>query len=251
MAGAKLQELGNLRHFVRVGNANGKSTVDMDGNADCGNEAKNVWATATPERWVIQTRPSAMLDPNSWVEPSGVGRAGRPSGALERLTREGELLTTWPAAPFESSPTDCFKLDDRYWIAQPEWTRFLRTRRSPVFQPFLFPTAIHLVSTRSSGGAGFRPSIHSGDDRLFTPAPPQLPRRAHVVAFTGPTHAGKSTTAYGHARRHGWRLVADDTLSFSSSSDSPGGNIQLHPLKNEIRLRPPSADYFTVGQSVA
>jgi hypothetical protein len=37
----KLHELGNLRHFVRVGQANGKSTLDMDGNADCGHEAKN------------------------------------------------------------------------------------------------------------------------------------------------------------------------------------------------------------------
>jgi hypothetical protein len=37
----KLHELGNLRDFVRVGNANGKSTVDMDGSAACGNEAKN------------------------------------------------------------------------------------------------------------------------------------------------------------------------------------------------------------------
>jgi hypothetical protein len=37
----KLQELGNLRHFVRVGQANGKSTNDMDGSSNCGNEAKN------------------------------------------------------------------------------------------------------------------------------------------------------------------------------------------------------------------
>ena len=37
----RVQELGNLRDFVRVGNANGKSTYDMDGNSNCGNEAKN------------------------------------------------------------------------------------------------------------------------------------------------------------------------------------------------------------------
>jgi hypothetical protein len=35
----KLQELGNLRTLVRVGNANGKSGGNMDGNANCGGEA--------------------------------------------------------------------------------------------------------------------------------------------------------------------------------------------------------------------
>jgi hypothetical protein len=37
----KLQELGNLRDFVRVGNANGKSGGHMDGAAACGGEAMN------------------------------------------------------------------------------------------------------------------------------------------------------------------------------------------------------------------
>ena len=37
----KLQELGNLRDFVRVGNANGKSGGNMDGAANCGGEAMN------------------------------------------------------------------------------------------------------------------------------------------------------------------------------------------------------------------
>ncbi len=35
----KLRELGNLRDFVRVGNAIGKSGDAMDGNALCGGEA--------------------------------------------------------------------------------------------------------------------------------------------------------------------------------------------------------------------
>jgi len=35
----KLQELGNLRSLVRVGNANGKSGYGSDGNAACGPEA--------------------------------------------------------------------------------------------------------------------------------------------------------------------------------------------------------------------
>ena len=68
-----------------------------------------------------------------------------------------------------------------------------------------------------------------------------------MLAFTGPTHAGKSTTAFGLGQLDGWRLVADDTLAFSSSGDSPARRIQLHPLKNEIRLRPATADYFAAG----
>ena len=35
----QLQELGNLRTLVRVGNANGKSSTGSDGSAACGNEA--------------------------------------------------------------------------------------------------------------------------------------------------------------------------------------------------------------------
>ena len=34
----KLQELGNLRSLVRVGNANGKSGLNCDGGSACGNE---------------------------------------------------------------------------------------------------------------------------------------------------------------------------------------------------------------------
>jgi hypothetical protein len=37
----KLQELGNLRNLVRVGNANGKSGSLMDGGSNCGGEAMN------------------------------------------------------------------------------------------------------------------------------------------------------------------------------------------------------------------
>lgn len=35
----QLQELGNLRSLVRVGNANGKSKIAMDGNSNCGAES--------------------------------------------------------------------------------------------------------------------------------------------------------------------------------------------------------------------
>ena len=35
----QLQELGNLRTLVQVGNANGKSRLYMDGGANCGAES--------------------------------------------------------------------------------------------------------------------------------------------------------------------------------------------------------------------
>ena len=35
----RLQELGNLRDFVRVGNAFGKSVLENDGNAEAGGES--------------------------------------------------------------------------------------------------------------------------------------------------------------------------------------------------------------------
>ena len=70
-----------------------------------------------------------------------------------------------------------------------------------------------------------------------------------TVAFTGATHAGKSTTAYGMGRRPGWRAICDDTLAFSVSQgrdDSPRPVIPLHPIPNDARLRPASAKYYGV-----
>ncbi len=60
-----------------------------------------------------------MLDAESWVEPILEWNAPPDGAALqERLRREGELLTTWPAAPFESAATDCYRLGNQYWICQ-------------------------------------------------------------------------------------------------------------------------------------
>ncbi|MGQ0736303.1 MAG: hypothetical protein ACT4QD_21945, partial [Acidobacteriota bacterium] len=69
-----------------------------------------------------------------------------------------------------------------------------------------------------------------------------------VVAFTGPSGAGKSTLAFGLGRRPGWHQVADDTLAFSWAETREGQELLLHPLQNDTRLRPASAEYF--GRSV-
>jgi hypothetical protein len=186
------------------------------------------------------------LDPNSWVEPTVEWLAPIDAPALhERLTRKGELLTTWPATPFETTATHCFRLDDHYWISQmgvgavsfntsaprlsafpfpdgdPSWFRdVIRRSWLPAIYPFWGRQVLHAsaVAARDTGGA---------------------------VAFTGLTHAGKSTTAYGLGRRDGWRLLADDTVAFSPSKHGGERDIHLYPLQNEIRLRPASAEYFT------
>jgi hypothetical protein len=44
----KLQALGNLRDFVRHGNANGKSGTMQDGNSMCGGEAMDSIGACTP-----------------------------------------------------------------------------------------------------------------------------------------------------------------------------------------------------------
>jgi hypothetical protein len=44
----KLQELGNLRDFVRTGHASGKSGTFGDGQANCGGEAMNQDGTCPP-----------------------------------------------------------------------------------------------------------------------------------------------------------------------------------------------------------
>ena len=68
-----------------------------------------------------------------------------------------------------------------------------------------------------------------------------------AVAFTGPTHAGKSTTAYGVGRREGWRPICDDTLAFSVNRTAGSGGVRLHSIPNDSRLRPASAEYYGVS----
>ena len=184
-----------------------------------------------------------MLDAESWSEPEIEWSAPADLAALtERLSGYGELLAVWPPAPFESTPTHCTKLGDEYWIFQagvglarfrtdaprlsafpahdgdPDWFREVVTRCwLPAIYPFWGRQVLHASAVALAGS-----------DTL--------------VAFTGPTHTGKSTTAYALGRRPGWRLVADDSLAFAWSPVERA--IRIHPLQNEARLRPASAEYF-------
>jgi len=64
-----------------------------------------------------------------------------------------------------------------------------------------------------------------------------------IIAFCGDTGTGKSTMAYGFAKREGWEQIADDRLAFEVEN----GKIKPVFIPNHIQLRPGSAKFF--GQS--
>lgn len=189
-----------------------------------------------------------MLDAQSWVEP--ILEWGAPLDTAElqrRLTKEGELLATWPAAPFETTPTDCFQLGDRYWICQPGVGAVQFRTSDPRLTAYPSPEG-DAVWFQEVVGRSWLPAIYPFWGRQVVHASAvAVAGTGDAVAFTGPTHAGKSTTAYGLGQRPGWRLLSDDTLAFSTGEGARDGGIRLHPLKNDARLRPASADFFGKG----
>lgn len=177
----------------------------------------------------------------SWSAPVVEWRLGLSESAQhERLGRDGELLARWPPAPFETEPTECFRLGDAYWI----WQRGVG--------------GIEFYSDRAAFRAYPSPGTdRSGFEHLVTrswlPAIYQLWGRQvlhasgavwaeldRVLALAGPSGAGKSTLAFGLARRSGWAQVSDDTLAFSCST----AGVTLHPLVNDARLRPATAAHY-------
>ena len=55
-----------------------------------------------------------------WTDPRVQWHRGTDSlRHYQYLVNGAELLTRWEPAPFEFSPTDCFKLADDFWIWQP------------------------------------------------------------------------------------------------------------------------------------
>jgi hypothetical protein len=182
----------------------------------------------------------------AWIDPvvrweQGMGCAAHYAWLL----RNGVLLARWPAAPFEVSHTDCFALDDDYWIWQPGigGIRFRGERPE-----------VTAYSTRSVDDGWFTylvsrswlPPVYQVWGRQVLHASAVVHEATgHVVAFAGPSGAGKSTVAYGLSQRAGWRQVCDDTLAFScGGDDGRDADVTLHHLENDARLRPPTAAYF-------
>lgn len=186
-----------------------------------------------------------MRDPLSWAQPrvewaSSLDLTGEPPA-----TQAGaELLVRWPATEFEHTDTDCVQVGDQIWIWQPEVGAVRFSLYDPSLSAFPWPGSdvdrFRQVVTRS-----WLPAIYPlwGRQVLHASAV-ACTATGDAVAFTGPTHAGKSTTAYGLGRRPGWRPVCDDTLAFSVSAEA---GVRLHPIPNDSRLRPASAEYYGVS----
>jgi hypothetical protein len=156
------------------------------------------------------------------------------------LTDNGVRLGQWAPAPSETSPTDCFKVDQTYWLWQPGvgGIRF-RADRLEFFAfpcPEVEPAWFEQVVTRS-----WLPAIYQVWGRQVVHASAVVREASgDVLAFVGPTGAGKSTVAFSLGRRAGWRMVADDTVAFSRAA----GRAVLHPVRQVIRLRPATAGHY-------
>jgi hypothetical protein len=176
-----------------------------------------------------------------WTQPIAHWRVPVDSAARHReLLDTGRLLSRWEAAPLESAPTDCFMLGTAYWIWQPGVGGIQFFSDQPEF--FAFPEAhadhswFEYVVRRS-----WLPAVYQVWGRQVIHASAVARRETgDVVIFAGPSHAGKSTLAYGLSRRAGWCHVGDDTVAFSSSASG----LLLHPLPNEARLRPQTASHY-------
>jgi len=159
------------------------------------------------------------------------------------LNEKGVRLCQWTPAPFETSPTDCFKVDQIYWLWQAGVGGIRFTADLPEFFAFPCPDVepgwFAQVVTRS-----WLPAIYQFWGRQVVHASAVAREEGgDVVAFVGPSGAGKSTVAYGLGRRTGWQMVADDTLAFSRAD----GRLALHPFRQETRLRPATVGHYGVS----
>lgn len=183
-----------------------------------------------------------MPDAGSWALPDIDWGPPLDEAGTSQPSRPGtEPLVTWPPTEFETTATDCFRQGDQIWIWQP----LVGAVRFSLCEPrlFAFPWPggdvawFREVVTRS-----WLPAIYPLWGRQVLHASAVIcTATGATVAFTGPTHAGKSTTAFGLSRRPGWRALGDDTLAFSVGDDR---SIPLHPIPNEARLRPESAGFY-------
>src|SRR5438132_9191708 len=139
-----------------------------------------------------------------WTQPTVHWHPPVDSVAYQRrLAATGELFTTWPAAPFETNPTDCFSVGDSYWIWQIGVGGIQFSADEAVIRAF--PTAgFDHQAFATLIDRSWVPAVYALWGRQVVHATAvEGPADGDVVAFTVPTQAGKSTIAYGHGRQHG------------------------------------------------
>ena len=166
------------------------------------------------------------------------------SGAPTRLRRAPGSINGTRAADHRRAPLKPSQpiaiAWDQYWIAASVGAVQF-TALDPRLSAFPFPDS-DTSWFREVVQRAWLPAIYPFWGRQVIHASAAGPAHTtDVIAFTGPTLAGKSTTAYAMGRRPGWRLISDDTLAFTTP---PGDGIRLHPIRNDARLRPASAHYF-------
>jgi hypothetical protein len=179
--------------------------------------------------------------PDAWSEPTIDWLGTLDVHAVSaHIAASADRIGSWPVTEFDRTPTDLFREGDRIWIWQPDAGAVRFPLDEPRISAWEWPGGdrswFRQLVTRS-----WIPAIYPLWGRQVLHASAAMcTATGDAVAFTGPTHAGKSTTAYGVARRSGWRLIADDTVAFSLADS----RAILHPIAQDARLRPESAAFF-------
>jgi hypothetical protein len=191
-----------------------------------------------------------------WVEPTTDWHPVVDDTVIASwLMPDSERFHTWPAAPFERTPTYCYRrvskghtavhhVNPEFCIWQPE----VGAARFSAAVPHLTLHPLPHTDRASFALTVWRswlPAIYPLWGRQVLHASAVALATGDVFAFTGSTGAGKSTLAYGLSRREGWRPVADDTLVFSSAP-----TIALHPLRLQARLRAETAAHYGLPAAV-
>ena len=157
-----------------------------------------------------------MQDATTWSQPEIEWLEPFDAGAWQRATGSTrELLVTWPPTEYETTETHCFRTRDEFWIVQRDIGAVHFSLFEPRVRAHMWPGADE-ARFRQYVTRSWLPAIYPLWGRQVLHASAVVcPPSGAAVAFTGPTRAGKSTTAFGMSRRGAWVHAADDTLAFS------------------------------------
>jgi hypothetical protein len=190
-----------------------------------------------------------VQDATHWTQPEIEWREPFDLAAWDAATAASrQPLVTWPPTEYETTETDGFRVQDDLWIVQRDVGAVRFRLTEPRLDAYPWPGG-NDARFRDFVTRSWLPAIYPLWGRQVLHASAIVcPSTGSAVAFTGPTRAGKSTTAFGLSRRGAWVHACDDTLAFSID---PGeaGRVRLHPIPNEARLRPASADYYGRGDA--
>lgn len=183
-------------------------------------------------------------EPQGWfharIEWLGHLDAAETAPALRPGARH---LATFPITESDLTEADCHAVGDQIWIWRPGVGAVHFSLNAPCLYAYQWPGSDE-AHFRFTVTHTWLPSILPLWKRQVLHASAVVcPSTGLAVAFTGPTHAGKSTTAYGLARAGQWALISDDTIAFTASNSV----VTLYPLPNAPRLRSATARHYGVS----